>query len=150
MPAIERAAASDLGVIRGLLAAAALPTADLELSQPLFVVLREDGELIGAGALQLFDSVALLRSVVVADGARHRGLGQRIVAELERLARSLGIRELVLLTQTAAGLFRRLGYGAIARDAAPEAVQQSAEFRSLCTSSATCMIKSLPAVVRPT
>ncbi len=145
MAAIERTAASDLGAIRALLASAGLPTADLELSAPLFIVLREDGRLIGAGALQRLDSVALLRSVVVAEGERHRGLGQRIVAELERLARSLGIRELVLLTQTAAAFFHRLGYQAIARDAAPEGVQRSEEFRSLCPSSATCMIKSLRA-----
>ena len=145
MSAIERAAASDLEAIRGLLAASGLPVEDLAGSEPEFIVARRAGRLIGAGALQRFGSVALLRSVAVVELERHRSVGQRIVQELERMARSVHITELVLLTQTAAGFFRRLGYNVIERDAAPAPVQGSAEFRSLCPRSATCMVKSLTA-----
>jgi amino-acid N-acetyltransferase len=142
---IERAAAADLAAIRGLLEAAGLPTADLEGSQPEFIVLREAGRLIAAGALQRFGSTALLRSVVVEAADRRRGFGERIVRALEQLARQGQIAELVLLTQTAAGFFARQGYRAIERSAAPAATQASAEFRTLCPGSAICMRKQLAA-----
>jgi amino-acid N-acetyltransferase len=105
---------------------------------------REAGRaVIAAGALERFGSTALLRSVVVADSQRSRGLGRQLIAELERWSAGQGIRQLVLLTQTAEAFFRALGYRVIERSGAPAAVQQSAEFRSLCPSSATCMVKDL-------
>lgn len=121
-----------------------LPTSDLESSRPEFAVIREQGQVIAAGALQRFGSSALLRSVVVAPDRRRIGLGQAIVSELERVARAAGVRRLVLLTETAADFFARQGYGVIERSAAPQNMQASEEFRSLCPSSATCMAKSLP------
>jgi amino-acid N-acetyltransferase len=85
----------------------------------------------------------LLRSVVVAPGHQRRGLGRDLVSHVERDARDQGIEQLVLLTETAQALFERLGYEVIDRAAAPEALQQSAEFRSLCPASAVCMSKRL-------
>lgn len=142
---VETALPADFGPIKVLLDAAGLPTSDLESAPPEFVVLREDGKVIAAGALERYGSVALLRSVVVAERARGRGFGQRVVRELERVARGQKIEQLVLLTQTANEFFRRAGYRTIERAAAPLAVHESAEFRSLCPSSATCMAKTLAA-----
>jgi N-acetylglutamate synthase-like GNAT family acetyltransferase len=50
---------------------------------------------------------------------------------------------LVLLTETAADCFQRLGYRVVDHNNAPAPVQTSEEFRLLCPSSATCMAKSL-------
>ncbi|MBV8911294.1 MAG: GNAT family N-acetyltransferase, partial [Gammaproteobacteria bacterium] len=75
--------------------------------------------------------------------ARGRGFGRRVVQELERVALHHKIEHLVLLTQTASEFFRHEGYRTIERAAAPTALQESAEFRSLCPSSATCMAKIL-------
>ena len=47
-------------------------------------------------------------------------------------------------TKTAAEFFARQGYQVIERSAAPQDMQGSEEFRSLCPSSATCMAKNLP------
>ncbi len=111
----------------------------------------EGAELIGAGALQRFDAVALLRSVAVAASRRGSGLGRLIVQELERLARGTNVTELVLLTQSAQRFFEHLGYRAIERRNVPQAVQASEEFRSLCPTSAACMTKNLarPVAERP-
>jgi N-acetylglutamate synthase-like GNAT family acetyltransferase len=49
----------------------------------------------------------------------------------------------VLLTQTARDFFAHLGYRVIDRSEAPEEVQGSEEFRSLCPASATCMVKMI-------
>jgi len=140
---VEPASSVDLGPIRTLLEASGLPTSDLASASPKFLVIRDAGSIVAAGALQRFGSAALLRSVVVAPGQRSRGLGRRMTSELERLALSCGIVQLVLLTETAPEFFKRQGYRVIERSATPTAVQHSAEFRSLCPSSATCMAKSL-------
>lgn len=146
MAAVSHASAADLSAIQALLERSGLPTSDLESARPEFAVIRENGQVIAAGALQHFGSAALLRSVVVAPERRDRGLGRAIVRELERLARASRINQVVLLTQTAADFFARQGYRIIERSAAPEDMQASAEFHSLCPSSATCMAKTLPRV----
>jgi len=141
---VDAASADDLIAIRALLQRSGLPTSDLESARPEFAVMREDGEVIAAGALQRFGSAALLRSVVVAPHRRGSGLGQAMVTGLEHIACAARISRLVLLTQTAAEFFARQGYRVIERGTAPEGMQGSEEFRSLCPSSATCMAKSLP------
>ncbi len=141
MPRVSAACAEDLTAIRALLESSGLPTSDLESARPEFVAIREQGQVVAAGALQRFGSSALLRSVVVAEDRRGSGLGHAIVLELERLARVARIDRLILLTETAASFFARHGYQVIERSAAPADVQGSEEFRSLCPNSATCMAK---------
>ena len=144
MSRVDPASSRDLIAIRALLERSGLPTRDLDSARPEFAVIRANGNVIAAGALQRFGSSALLRSVVVAPDHRGSGLGQLIVSELERSAIAAQITQLILLTQTAAEFFGRQGYRVIERGNAPEAMQGSEEFRSLCPSSATCMAKSLP------
>lgn len=54
-----------------------------------------------------------------------------------------GITGIALLTQTADAFFARMDYAVVARDTVPDAVRNSAEFRSLCPASAICMLKPL-------
>ena len=143
MSRVGPASARDLIAIRALLERSGLPTRDLESARPEFAVIHQDDEVIAAGALQRFGTSALLRSVVVAPDRRRSGLGRSVVRELERLARAAGITRLVLLTETAADFFARQGFRTIQRSSAPEDMQASEEFRSLCPSSAICMGKNL-------
>ncbi len=130
-------------MVRALLEQAGLPTCDLLAAKPEFVVLRDDGRVVAAGALERFGSAALVRSVVVAGDRRGVGLGRIIVEELERVARVARVGRLILLTQTARGFFAHQGYRVIERHEVPQDVQGSEEFRSLCPASATCMAKAL-------
>lgn len=135
---------ADAQGIHALLQASDLPTSDLGASAPRFVVACQPaGAIVGTGALEPLGGVALLRSLVVASEHRGRGIGDEIVRELERVARSEGIRNLVLLTLTAKDFFERHGFRVIDRSAVPEAIQATAEFRSLCPASAICMSKAL-------
>jgi amino-acid N-acetyltransferase len=133
----------DLASVRVLLERAGLPTGDLPSANPRFVVAWEGSRIVGAGALEIFGTAALLRSVVVTEELRGSGLGRSIVRELERIGRDDGVRELVLLTQTARHFFEHQGYRVIDRGDVPEAARGSEEFRSLCPASATCMAKTL-------
>ncbi|TLZ42047.1 MAG: GNAT family N-acetyltransferase [Gammaproteobacteria bacterium] len=151
VPRLRTATAEDAESIRILLERAGLPTSDLTSSKPEFIVAYEDAELIGTGALQRFETIALLRSVAVSSGRRGGGIGRLMVQELERRARAAHVTQLVLLTQTARRFFEHQGYRALERHSVPRAVQASEEFRSLCPTSATCMSKTLatPVAERP-
>lgn len=142
--AIEPATAADAGAIVALLAAAGLPTADLDAAAlPGFYLLHDHGRLIGAVGLERYGRDGLLRSLAVAPVARGRGLGRALVAAVEQQARADGMEALLLLTQTAAPFFASLGYQPIDRSAASAALQTSTQFAHLCPASAVCMRKFL-------
>lgn len=143
MAQLRAAAEQDLAGVRLLLEQAGLPTSDLTTSKPEFTILRDDGRIVAAGALERYGSAALVRSVVVAGDRRGAGLGGIIVQELEKVAREARLGSLILLTQTAAEFFAHQGYSVIGRNDVPQDVQGSEEFRSLCPASATCMMKLL-------
>ncbi len=143
--AIRRGEPSDLPTVLALLQGAKLPTDDFTSAPALQTWLLEvEGQLAGAIALEgAGASARLLRSLVVAPTHRHRGLGHSLVVRAESDARAEGVQRLILLTETAQGFFSQLGYQVIERSAAPQPLQQSAEFRSLCPASAVCMSKTL-------
>jgi len=140
---IDPAVAADGASIRALLGEEKLPVADLETAPLRLWVARDGSRVVGAVGLERYGSAALLRSLVVAADYRRSGLGQELVFTLEQAARAAGVKLLVLLTQTAEPFFAHLRYSVIDRAYVPDEVRQSAEFRSLCPASATCMTKSL-------
>ena len=132
----------DRGAILDLLRQAALPTDDLEAGTPVdFWVVADGVRPVGAIGLERHGMDGLLRSLVVDPAHRGHGLGVALVDALERAARSSGIRRLVLLTRTAEPFFERRGYAVTPRSSIDADVADSAEFRSLCPASATCMTK---------
>jgi amino-acid N-acetyltransferase len=134
----------DIRHIRALLVDAGLPIDDLDTASGLqFSVVEDRGELAGAIGLERHGTVGLLRSLVVAPTHRKYGLGRLLVAGVERQASEAGVALLVLLTQTAEAYFTGLGYIVIERVHAPNEIKDTAQFRSLCPSSAICMTKIL-------
>jgi amino-acid N-acetyltransferase len=103
----------------------------------------------GVVGLEIYDEVALLRSLAVATDCRGHGCGKALVAAAERHAWSRGVKELYLLTTTAEQYFERLGYSRTSREGAPEAIRQTQEYSGLCPSSAAFMVKLLPADPAP-
>ncbi|KRD78480.1 arsenic resistance N-acetyltransferase ArsN2 [Lysobacter sp. Root983] len=140
---IRPALPSEHAAIRALLADNGLPVQDLTDADVGFLIADTDGAIAGVVGVQRFGDTGLLRSLAVHADARRSGTGGHLVAAAESAARAQGLRELVLLTQTASAFFTRRGYVAIDRASAPAAVHSSAEFQSLCPASATCLIKSL-------
>jgi len=142
---IGPATAGDVADIRRLLADSALPTADLASAPIQFWVARRAQVIVGAVALERYAATGLLRSLVVNPQDRSGGLGRALVARLEADARLAGVASLVLLTQTAEPFFAKCGYHRIDRGSVSGDVLSSAQFRSLCPASATCLSKSLTA-----
>lgn len=142
MVRLRSAGPRDHAGILELLELNGLPTSDLASSRPEFVVAEEGEDIAGAGALERFGRIALLRSVVVTADRRRAGVGRLIVRELEQRARASGVEELVLLTRSAAPFFQQHGYRTVERSEVSAAVRASEEFRLLCPANATCMAKA--------
>ncbi|QDW66105.1 GNAT family N-acetyltransferase [Luteimonas granuli] len=140
---IHAPSAAETQSLHRLLQDAGLPVADLDHAPVTFLVASDAQGLAGAVGIEVHNGAGLLRSLVVRDDLRGSGHGSRLVAACEGAAEALGLDSLTLLTLTAAPFFARRGYAVIARDDAPEALKQSAEFRSICPASATCMHKPL-------
>jgi N-acetylglutamate synthase-like GNAT family acetyltransferase len=88
------------------------------------------GRVRACGALKEYSpSLAELASLAVARDAHGSGIGKRIVAELEALARMRGIEELFALTMTA-GFFQSVGFVITERARYPEKIRRD------CTSCA--------------
>ena len=144
LPQVRRGQPADIPDVLALLQSTDLPTSDLSAIAGLRTwVIESDDFLCGVIALEPFGTEGLLRSLAVASDYRNRGIGRALVAQLENDARAQGVRKLVLLTQTAETFFRSLGYQNIYRRHVSAEIKQSAEFRSLCPASASCMAKTL-------
>jgi N-acetylglutamate synthase-like GNAT family acetyltransferase len=88
------------------------------------------GRVRACGALKEYSpSLAELASLAVARDAHGSGIGKRVVAELEALARMRGIEELFALTMTA-GFFQSVGFVITERARYPEKIRRD------CTSCA--------------
>jgi N-acetylglutamate synthase-like GNAT family acetyltransferase len=82
------------------------------------------GRVRACGALKEYSpSLAEVASLAVARDAQGGGLGKRVVAELEALARMRGIDELFALTMTA-GFFESAGYVITERARYPEKIRR--------------------------
>jgi amino-acid N-acetyltransferase len=142
-PAITPATPTDLPAIFALLEANKLPRAGLEQHVAATLVARENGELVGTAALELYGSAALLRSVAVTARARGHGLGQALTTAALDLARRRGVRTVYLLTETAQRFFPKLGFREITRAEVPDPVLESQEFTTACPQSALVMARAL-------
>lgn len=137
---IRAARAEDLGAVQALLAAAALPLEGVTDFFPShYVVAVQDGVTVGAIGVEEYGGHGLLRSAVIADPARGSGLGTGLTRERLEWSRRQGLRDVYLLTTTAAPFFERLGFHRVDRTEVPAAVAGAPEFASICPSTAVVM-----------
>jgi len=124
---------------RTLLRASGLPADDLDYTRDLLVGYYEGDQLVGTGALEVYDTYALLRSLSVKLGIRGQAVGTNITEYLLAEARSRGLKGIYLLTERARGFFLKKGFTDVAREAVPEAIKASSEFSYVCSTSAVVM-----------
>jgi amino-acid N-acetyltransferase len=136
---MRRATPEDWPKIAKLLATADLPLAGVQAHLTNFFLAFRENDLIGTAGLECYGETALLRSVAVTAPERGHGLGQELVLQVLAYAASLGVRQVVLLTTTAADFFVRVGFQPISRTAFPKAARASVEFEEACPASATVM-----------
>lgn len=94
------------------------PTREAAMFEPpngIFLVARDDGRAVGCGGVCRFDETrAELKRMYVAPEMRGRGIGRRLLVELEDAARRFGYAGIVLETgdrqPEALGLYASAGY----------------------------------------
>ena len=125
--------ASDAG-LHAALREAALPTDDLDVSDGRYFRFDKNDVLVGFGGFEPYGPDALLRSVVVVPQLRGTGIGRAIAGALLSEMRLAGIRDAYLLTTTAEGFFKRLGFAEIERKHAPARILATPQAATICSS----------------
>jgi len=91
-----------------------------------FLVVEEDGLVVGCGALHvIWHDLAEIRSVAIRDGHGGKGHGRRLMEALIDDAKKLGIHEvfmLILPDGPMAKLSRKLGFREVSKDELPHKV----------------------------
>lgn len=143
--AVRPATLADVDAVLALVHSARLSVPGVREHLSDFVVAELDGALVGAMGLEHRGADALLRSAVVREGQRGRGIGGAMFRALVRDATSRGVRTLYLLTTSADGYWSRVGFAQVPRAEVPEGVRESEEFKGACPASASAMRLGLPA-----
>ncbi|QYM79308.1 GNAT family N-acetyltransferase [Horticoccus luteus] len=129
----------DEAEIAALLAAADLPHSDIGAHWANFIVARAEARIVGVVGAEVHGADGLLRSLAVAAAWRGRGLGRQLVQRL-RVAQP-AVRRWWVLTTTAESFFAELRFGRVERRLAPAAIAATEEFRTLCPSTAVCLVR---------
>src|SRR5688572_26022219 len=77
-----------------------LPVEDLPYELSRFYIATDNGYVVGAIGLEIYQQVGLLRSLVVKPEYRKMKIAAMLVDEVERLSKNLGLESIYLLTQT--------------------------------------------------
>lgn len=124
-----KATKADIPAISILLKNANLPPDDLESWIDYFFVLTVNGKIEGSIGLEQWESVGLLRSFVISEGYRSKGLGVELFDRLMSFAKELKLNSILLLAKGASKFFEKNGFLFINRNEVPNIVKNSIQFQ---------------------
>lgn len=137
---LRDAVAGDLHEVEALLRASDLPLDGLrDQFGDGYAVAVWNGAIVGVEGIEVHGADGLLRSAAVASEWRGRHVGDALTRDRISWARRRGLRNLYLLTTTAADWFPRFGFRRADRAAAPGSIRRSREFAEACPASAVFM-----------
>jgi amino-acid N-acetyltransferase len=128
---ITPAMPGDVRAILDLVEAVHLPSEGIAEAMEYFWVARAGEHIVGTVGLEVYDDMALLRSLAVTPARQHTGLGRALTETALSYLTTRQFRAVSLLTTTAEEFFARHGFCLVARDAVPASVQQSVEFQGV-------------------
>jgi amino-acid N-acetyltransferase len=138
--AINRSTAQDLDQVLALLGEVNLPIDGVAEHFGGFLVALDGEKIVGCVGQERYGDAALLRSLAVSPALQGIGLGWELTARLLDEARDGGVKEVVLLTTTAADFFaRHFGFAITERKQFDEVFASSVEWWLPRCSSAVCM-----------
>lgn len=136
---IRRAEASDISEIKEILTRSNLPTVGVEKAVEHFLI-AESGQVIGVIGVLLEEPKSLLRSFAVSPLHRSKGVGGLLVTEMLKELKKQEIKEVYLLTETAADYFTRIGFSEIYRAKMPLNLLKESGLDKACPCTSKCMI----------
>ena len=109
---------------------------------PEGVWIIEDGTMLATATAEVREGDAYIRAVATREQLRGRGLGTLAVAAAAAWARGRGATATWLLTETAEGFFKRLGFEAVDRSSLPAWIEEGPA--EGCAQTAVAMRRELP------
>jgi amino-acid N-acetyltransferase len=140
---IRSATPKDLPAVEQLLRHSELPTVGVKDFINDFLVAEAGNDIVGVVGMEYCCNYGLLRSTAVAPDWRSKGVARQLVEQIIARAESRGTNALYLLTTTAERYFPSFGFVQTTRDAVPDEIKATDEFRSACPASATVMSRQL-------
>ncbi len=140
---VREATQEDWPAAEALLKACALPVDGAREHFAHFVVCKEAGRLRGCAGAEVYGTAALLRSVAVHEGARGRGIGDKLTAIALARLKARNVARVALLTTTAEAFFAARGFAQVHRNELPAALSDSAELKGACPATAVAMLRRL-------
>ena len=133
--------ADDLTAVTNLFAAEQMIYVDIaeHLKRGNFIVCVKNKDIIGCVGLEICESYALFRSFWVAKDFRKQGIAHDLCQHIISFARSKQLHSLYLLTLLKTKYFELEGFQVISRQEAPNCIQNTLQFTSLCFPSSPCM-----------
>ena len=130
-PVLRPVRPDDLPSVEALLAAEQLPSQGIGDLLDTFWVLDRGGRVVGSVGLEVYDDVALLRSLVVESSLRKKGFGDLLMQAAlgETLDRNL--RRVYLFTVSAAPFFAGFGFQECTLDDFELVVRDSFQYRAV-------------------
>ena len=141
---IVNATANEISHIESLLKEVNLPTEAILPHINNFLLLKVKEISIGTIGLEVYETIAILRSFAVRPDHQGKGLGLLLFDKIIELAKNKNIAELYLLTETAEQFFKNNGFEVFPRANVPYRLKNSFEFKTPRCSEAVCMILKLP------
>lgn len=135
----RQASNTDYEIVSRLLREHQLPADDCLAHLAHFFILEIENCIIGIGGLEVHGQLGLVRSIVILEGFRSKGMGKYLLHLITRHAYKQGVQTVFLLTEDAQEYFSRSGFVVADRATAPEAIKQTRQFKSLCPASAVLM-----------
>ena len=128
---ITPAMPGDMRAILDLVDAVHLPPEGIAEAMEYFWVARTGERIVGTVGLEVYDDMALLRSLAVTPACQRTGLGRALTETALAYLTTRQFRAVYLLTTTAEAFFARHDFCFVERDAVPASVQQSVEFQGI-------------------
>jgi len=129
--AVRPAHPDDVPAMVRLLTAANLPPFPVGDHWDTFWLLEGDGGVVGMIGLEVYVPSALLRSVVVDESLRGKGLGDLLTQKALSEVRSRGVRNVYLFTMDRAPFFARYGFAVCTMDDFDQEGRKSSQYLAL-------------------
>ena len=133
----------EMDAFRAALNAAGLPAGDVAAPAVQPFRFMRNLKAVGYGAVELYGSGVLLRSIVVAADARGAGVGRKIVDWLLAHAADNGALRAFLFTTNARAYFESLGFATLDRSRAPRSSLTTRQAAGLCPASAALLTRAV-------
>lgn len=140
---INVATKNQLNDIKSLLKKLNLVYEDVDKYVENFIVVLNNKQIMGCAGFEKYDEVGLLRSVAVNPKHQGKGIGHKLIEEINANAKKREIKEFYLLTDSASQFFLKFGFEEVSRANVDERIKKTYEYSEACSESAIVMKKNL-------